>query len=73
MSVAVQGAWALFHIMGEWQYEDPAGGDGEVRLWESDQGYFCRGKNVLADIEKVLRITKAFYDTGSYDELNAVQ
>ncbi len=67
------GRWALFHMMGEWQYEDPDGGDGEVRLWDSDQGYFCEEKNVLTDIEKVLRITKAFYDTGSYDGLNAVQ
>jgi hypothetical protein len=67
------GRWALFHMMGEWQYEDPSGGDGEVRLWDSDQGYFCKERNVLTDIERVLRITKAFYDTGSYDHLDEVQ
>jgi hypothetical protein len=59
--------------MGEWQYEDSAGGDREVRLWDSDQGYYCKEKNVLTVIERVLRITKAFYDSGSYNGLNGVQ
>jgi hypothetical protein len=67
------GRWALFHVMGDWQYEDPAGGEEEVRLWESDQGYYCRRKNVLTDIGKVLRITKAFFETGSYDTLDSVE
>lgn len=67
------GRWALFQIMGDWQYEDPAGGEAEVRLWDSDQGYFCKEKNVLTDVEKVLRITRAYYDTGSYDALDAVE
>lgn len=66
------GRYALFHMMGEWQYEAPNGGDGEVRLWDSDQGYFCQERNVITDIDKVLRITKAFYDTGSYDGLDHV-
>ncbi len=66
------GRWALFHMLGDWQYEDPAGGDGAVRLWDSDQGYYCEEKNVLTDVEKVLRITKAFYDTGSYVSLDRV-
>jgi hypothetical protein len=60
-------------MMGDWQYEDPVGGDDEVRLWDSDQGYFCREKNVLRDVEKVLRIAKAYYDTGSYDGLEGVE
>lgn len=29
------GRWALFHMMGDWQYEDPGGGEDEVRLWGS--------------------------------------
>jgi hypothetical protein len=66
------GRWAVADYMGEWQYEDPAGSDKETKLWSSDQGYYCLEKNVLTDIEKVLRITKAFYDTGSYDGLDAV-
>src|SRR5690349_4259543 len=56
------GRWALFHMMGDWQYEDPAGSDAEAQLWDSDQGYYCREKNILTDVEKVLRITKAYYD-----------
>jgi hypothetical protein len=67
------GRFALFHLMGDWQYEDPNGGDDEVRLWESDQGYYCCAKNVLTDIKKVLRITKVFYETGSYDNLDVVE
>jgi len=65
------GQWALFQIMGDWQYEDPAGGEGEIRLWDSDQGYYCKEKNVLTDIEKVLRITKGYYDTGTYEGLSS--
>jgi len=66
------GRWALAQMMGDWQYELPGGGEGEVRLWESDQGYYCREKNILTDVEMVLRITKEFYDTGSYENLNQV-
>jgi hypothetical protein len=66
------GRWALFNIMGRWQYTDPAGGNEEVRLQDSDQGYFCAAKHVLTDIEKVLRITRMFYETGSYDGLDTV-
>ncbi len=64
------GRWALFHMMGDWQYEDPNGGNSEVRLWDSDQGYFCTEKNVIKDIDQVLRITRKFYATGSYDNLD---
>ena len=67
------GRWALFHMMGDWQYEDPAGSDAGARLWDSDQGYYCKEKNILTDVERVLRITKAYYDTGSYDGLDAVE
>lgn len=70
--VGGNGRWALFHVLGEWQYEDPEGSESEARLWESDQGYFCQEKNVLSDLEKVLRIVKAFYETGSYSGLNSV-
>ena len=60
-------------MMGEWQYAEPGGSEKEVRLWDSDQGYFCREKNVLGDVEKVLRIVKKFYETGSYDDLDSVR
>ena len=57
-----EGRWALFQMMGAWQYESATGGEEEVRLWESDQGYYCRQKNILTDIAIVLRIVKAFYE-----------
>lgn len=66
------GRWALFQMMGEWQYEDRHGDPSEVRLWDSDQGYFCTEKNVITDVEKVLRIARKFYETGSYDHLDDV-
>jgi hypothetical protein len=67
------GRWALFHMMGDWQYEAAGGGEEEVRLWDSDQGYYCRQKNVLTDISKVLRITRAFFEVDSYEILDSVQ
>jgi hypothetical protein len=64
------GRWAVFHMMGEWQYEDKNGSNDEVRLWESDQGYYCKGRNIIKDIEKVLKIAKLFYETACYDNLD---
>jgi hypothetical protein len=67
------GRWALFHMMGEWQYCDPSSDDvEEVRLWSSDQGYYCEARNILTDVEKVLRIARAYYDSGSYAGLDAL-
>jgi hypothetical protein len=64
---------ALLHMTGEWRYEDPDGSTSDVRLWESDQGYFCQERNVIRDIEKVLRIVKVYYDSGSYEDLDAIK
>ncbi len=64
---------ALFHMIHDWRYEDPDGDTSEVRLWESDQGYYCQERHVLRDIEKALRIIKAFYDTGSYEDLDSIK
>ena len=61
------GRWALFS-MGDWHDEGSSGCGQEVRL--SNQGYYCKAKNVLTDIEKILRITKGFYKTGRYDSLD---
>src|SRR5438045_2887269 len=40
------GRWALLQASGDWQYEDPEAGNEDVRLWDSDQGYFCKRKNI---------------------------
>ena len=63
------GKYALFHMTGEWQYSDPGGTDDPVHLWESDQGYDCLSRNVLVDVERVLSLTKVFFETGSYEAI----
>jgi hypothetical protein len=67
------GRYALFHMTGDWQYEAPHGGTGEVRLWDSDQGYFCRERNVLTDVDLVLRVVRHFWQTGSFRELDRIR
>lgn len=67
------GRWTLFQMMGKWKYHDPNKGSNDVMLWESDQGYSCQECNVLTDIEKVLRITYEFFQTGSYTTLDHVR
>lgn len=67
------GRIALFYFMAEWEYTNNDGGEEEVRLWDSDQGYYCREKNILYDVEHALRIIKAYYETGSYETLNSVE
>src|SRR5690242_6720796 len=61
--VGGDGRWALFHMMGAWHYAEPGGSEEETRLWESDQGYYCLEKNILRDVEKVLRIVKTYVFT----------
>lgn len=55
--------------MNGWRLEDPNGSDEEVRLWQSDQGYFCERKNLIVEIELVLKLTRIYFETGSYDEV----
>lgn len=66
------GRIALFQFMADWQYEDPNGSTEPTRLWESDQGYFCQERNIITDIEKVLRIVRGYYESGSYSHLNSI-
>ena len=68
-----KGRYAMFHMMGEWQYVDDRRSGDAVHLWESDQGYDCKENNICPDIEKVLRLTKRFYVTGSYADLDTVE
>jgi len=61
--------FAMSNFSGDWQFEYSNGSDEEVRLWQSDQGYFCKRKNVIADVDVVLKIARVYFDTGSYDEV----
>lgn len=68
--VGGSGRWAMLQASGAWQYERFNGGEEEVRLWDSDQGYFCKEKNIATDVDEVLRVTKLFYNSGSYERLD---
>ena len=52
-----------------WRFEDPLGANAEVALWESDQGYFTKQKNVLTDIHDVLALARVFAQTSSHAAL----
>ena len=59
--------FALFEYTPGWMFEDPDGGDEDVRLWQSDQGYSCKRRNIIVDINEVLKLTQIYFETGSYD------
>jgi hypothetical protein len=59
--------FALFEFIPGWNFEDPIGSDEDVRLWQSDQGYFCKRKNIIADVENVLELARIYFETGSYE------
>lgn len=61
--------FALFEFFPGWKFDDPGGGDEDVRLWQSDQGYFCKRRNIIVDIALVLKLSKVYFETGSYDEV----
>jgi hypothetical protein len=56
--------FAVADLTGTWQYERPEGGHQEVRLWASDQGYYCRERNIIRSRRSVLDLARAFFETG---------
>lgn len=64
--------FALFQNAGNWQYTNPHGSDESVRLWQSDQGYFCEACNI-ATLAVTLDLIRAFYLHGNVEavELSA--
>jgi len=61
--------YSATRVDGSWIYERPDGGDQEVRLWESDQGFYCRERNIIGTRRKMLEIAKAFYETGDFEKV----
>jgi hypothetical protein len=59
--------FALFECDPGWEFDDPTGGEEEVRLWRSDQGHFCQKRNIVADVKDVLTLVRVYFETGSYD------
>jgi hypothetical protein len=58
--------FAVADLTGTWQYERPDGGKKEVRLWASNQGYYCRERNIIRSRRKVLDFARAFFETGDF-------
>src|SRR4051794_7639485 len=48
------------------------GFDREVRLWASDQGYYCRERNIIRSRRKVLDLARAFFETGDFAKVAEV-
>jgi hypothetical protein len=61
--------FALFEHIAGWIFEDPNGSEETVRLWQRDQGYFCKRKNIIVDIDAVLKLSQAYFETGNYEEV----
>jgi len=68
--VGGDGRWTLFQSMGEWWYENPAGTDEDITLWQSDQGCYCKQKNLIHDVEQVIRFAKVYYETASFEAMS---
>jgi hypothetical protein len=64
------GRFAIFQNTGAWQYSNKSGSAEPVRLWQSDQGYFCEEHNI-ADLAMTLRLAKIFYETSSFEAVEA--
>jgi uncharacterized protein (TIGR02996 family) len=51
---------------GERRYHNPAGGDGHVDVWTSDQGYSAPEAEVCRDLATVIRAAKYVYYFGTF-------
>jgi hypothetical protein len=59
------GKYALREVRGLWVYYDPNGAGEEVELQTSGAGHRCAGYYVCTDVERVLRIARRFFESGS--------
>jgi hypothetical protein len=66
------GRWYLGDSVLRWQFEGGNGGEESVVIW-AEMDFECKLRNLLTDEEKVLRIAKRFYETGSYEDLDEVE
>jgi hypothetical protein len=64
------GAWWVARTFGghlQRRLVNPEGGDEEVRVWTSDQGFADEGRFVCENIEVVLQVTRYFAEHGDFD------
>jgi hypothetical protein len=59
------GKYALGEVGDGWVYYDPNGADEEVEVQTSGAGHRCAGYYVCTDRERVLRIARRFFESGS--------
>ncbi len=61
--------WFSATIGGKWEkhYLNRAGGDQEVDLWTSDQGFEAADKEVCRDLDLVLQAARYYAENGGYD------
>ena len=59
------GKYALREVGDGWVYYDPNGADEEVEVQTSGAGHRCAGYYVCTDVERVLRIARRFFESGS--------
>jgi hypothetical protein len=64
--------YSATRVDGSWTYERADGDNQEVRLWASDQGFYCRERNIIRTRRKTLEIVKAFYDTGDFRRVEEI-
>jgi hypothetical protein len=62
------GQWYIVDSVLRFEYDDPSKGDDRVSIWK-DMDMECKRRNLLTDIENVVRIAKQFFKTGSYKGL----
>jgi len=68
-----KGRFVLWELCGQWQYHDAsATGNEELPVWTSDQGYRALPCNICSDIERVVRIARRFFETGSFESLDTI-
>ncbi len=59
------GKYALREVGNGWVYYDPNGTDEEVKVQTSGAGHRCAAYYVCTDVERVLRIARRFFESGS--------
>jgi hypothetical protein len=62
------GKYALRDVDDGWVYHDPAGGEEEVEVQTSGEGYPCPASSVCTDLTQVLQIARRFYETGAFGD-----
>ena len=61
------GKYALREVDDGWAYHDPVGGEEEVDVQTSGEGYRCPASSVCTDLARVLQIARRFCETRTFE------